>query len=107
MQGLGLLSSADNIGALERLRLFFHQLWRRNLTHSFLAWSGVLSGKKRLGFVHPAVLVSCRVQSGVSRFAWTAKGRKQYRAMRKLETSPEKVNRLAAADCIRRGANST
>lgn len=107
LQGLDLPTSANNISSLERLRRIFHKLWRKRLPRSFLIWSGVLSGTKRLGSVHPAALVALHPHSGVSSFCWTAKGRKQYRAMRKLESPSEKVNRLAAADCIGRCANST
>jgi hypothetical protein len=109
LEGLALPVTAVFVLALDVLREFFHRLWRRGVTHSFLHWSGALSIQKRLGFVHPTRLVTLHLATpcAQARFTWAAKGLKQYRAMRKLETPAERCNRIAAVDGIGRCANSS
>ena len=91
--------------ALAVLRLALLRVWKKTVTLSYVRWA--LKG--HLLLIAPVriagnVMVSC---DSHGKYAWTAKGLKQYIAERRKEKKGNMEIRKAAADCIRRSANSS
>mmetsp|Transcript_8332 Transcript_8332/g.12121 ORF Transcript_8332/g.12121 Transcript_8332/m.12121 type:complete len:644 (-) Transcript_8332:24-1955(-) len=104
LAGLELTKTTEALRALGKLRELFLRWWKRKVTSSFLVW-WLSRRHKGAQMITPSRLIHFDPRS--ARYAWRAKGQKQYKVMRNQRRAVDRSLAEDAADAIRRSSNSS
>ena len=104
LEKLGVEKTVSRVAALNVFRVLFVRWWKRRVTTSFLKWwlPRRLDGQNGVVAVRLVVFDASSLS-----YRWTAKGRKQYKAMRNSRRALDRELAEDAWDAIRRSADST